>query len=360
MAEASFAVGGLDQKQWNSCGIASLAAALQALLRDKYCLNVDASDMAKIMLSRSFTWNGQLIADAGTTLPNLVRQFNLAAKNGLVLPTPASDHLVRFSITYQVHSTISSMKSGIKYGCILAMEEGGEVGHFMRTVMVAEDEESVMCLNSWGTKEHSPWIPGDLQGARHEFHVGYTFGLENVQCKLNSDSNWETVSPGVHKPGFLPWTMLGGCDFFQGQHADFTMSASNLDGVKKVAIQRGFTAFTVWEGIAFFKPWSVEECRANLFFTDDVTAYLLEKPRPKQWKKIVGKDCFRGEHDALILPATSPREIDAAMEMCLAKGFTVFTVWEGNAYFKPWSSERCRADLYNFDEEITVYFFETI
>eukprot|EP00747_Dinoflagellata_sp_TGD_P105293 gnl/TRDRNA2_/TRDRNA2_169504_c1_seq3.p1 gnl/TRDRNA2_/TRDRNA2_169504_c1~~gnl/TRDRNA2_/TRDRNA2_169504_c1_seq3.p1 ORF type:complete len:201 (+),score=22.10 gnl/TRDRNA2_/TRDRNA2_169504_c1_seq3:60-605(+) len=71
----------------------------------------------------------------------------------------------------------------------------------------------------------------------------------------------------------LQFEVLHDKECFGGQDA-FEMPASNIDLCKRMCALRGFGAFLVWSGTAYFRGQSAAECRANLMAASGTVLYI--------------------------------------------------------------------------------------
>eukprot|EP00747_Dinoflagellata_sp_TGD_P105295 gnl/TRDRNA2_/TRDRNA2_169504_c1_seq5.p1 gnl/TRDRNA2_/TRDRNA2_169504_c1~~gnl/TRDRNA2_/TRDRNA2_169504_c1_seq5.p1 ORF type:complete len:208 (+),score=22.96 gnl/TRDRNA2_/TRDRNA2_169504_c1_seq5:60-626(+) len=71
----------------------------------------------------------------------------------------------------------------------------------------------------------------------------------------------------------LQFDVLPDKECFGGENA-FEMPASNIDLCKRMCVLRGFGAFLVWSGTAYFRAQAGAECRANLMDASGTVLYI--------------------------------------------------------------------------------------
>jgi len=98
------------------------------------------------------------------------------------------------------------------------------------------------------------------------------------------------------------WRVLSGKDAFAGDNA-YIMPAGDLDACRKECEQRGFGAFVVWRGTAYFRSQTAQECAANQQDQPEGTLHLsvgeaLTKEAEKVAKKAAKEACKAAKHAA--------------------------------------------------------------
>ena len=93
-----------------------------------------------------------------------------------------------------------------------------------------------------------------------------------------------TAGPQFSPPEAI-WDVIKGRDAFGGDNAH-TMSASDIEACKREGITRGYDAFVVYQGKAYFRSQRPTECRANLMLEPNATLYLRDKDMSEGVQKV--------------------------------------------------------------------------
>merc|ERR1719240_768765 len=98
--------------------------------------------------------------------------------------------------------------------------------------------------------------------------LAYSRKLAGTQCgqKLSA-------SPQSSRHDSEEWTEHKGRDAFPGKNAH-VMLATDIDDCKQLCVERGFGAFAVWRGTAYFRSESAKACYANLKESYGSTLYI--------------------------------------------------------------------------------------
>eukprot|EP00930_Biecheleria_cincta_P016966 TRINITY_DN13620_c0_g1_i1.p1 TRINITY_DN13620_c0_g1~~TRINITY_DN13620_c0_g1_i1.p1 ORF type:complete len:361 (+),score=65.75 TRINITY_DN13620_c0_g1_i1:271-1353(+) len=170
-----------------------------------------------------------------------------------------------------------------------------------------------------------------------------------------SGTDW--VDPG--------WLKLPGKDCYDKEVALTVQNADVAQSFRTAAAQ-GYQVFSIDNGNAYFRKRTSEDCQGQLFDAPQKTLFVFKvstTPHPTTtttlwvdpgWIQLPSKDCYDKE-DALRVPNADVKE---CFRIAASKGYQVFTIFRGNAYFRTRTSQECQSNVFDSTPETTLFVYK--